>query len=322
VVRWRCADLKRVVRDRFGIDLSEVSLGRILQQVTRRRAARLSHRRHQQDRQRPSEQPDRRPAALGILPRKPSKTWPETVLTLPPTGGRGRQETLACDAVGRRGANRLDARGVPSRVSNSGTPPPTSDGVDFGALLLRPPIAYHDQPPNIRRRQGGGGPGGRIGGYGPDQRAGIEHEQDLSLPFLGVVSRRQDSQFDQSITQCNGDGMRSVVGGNVRSRFTDSGRDPYTAKKDCCSFSGRCSSMCPGDQHFPRIRHTRNGWKVQKSLQISLLLALQPVETGSHVTASTTMTLLACVTSFDMTRWLGDFASDKPGIRIVMHNPD
>jgi len=33
VVRWRCIDLKRVVRNRFGIDLSEVSLGRILKQL-------------------------------------------------------------------------------------------------------------------------------------------------------------------------------------------------------------------------------------------------------------------------------------------------
>jgi transposase len=33
VVRWRCVDLKRVVRDRFGIDLSEVSLGRVLKQL-------------------------------------------------------------------------------------------------------------------------------------------------------------------------------------------------------------------------------------------------------------------------------------------------
>jgi transposase len=33
VVRWRCVDLKRVVRDRFGVDLSEVSLGRVLKQL-------------------------------------------------------------------------------------------------------------------------------------------------------------------------------------------------------------------------------------------------------------------------------------------------
>jgi transposase len=33
VVRWRCIDLKRVVRDRFAVDLSEVSLGRILKQL-------------------------------------------------------------------------------------------------------------------------------------------------------------------------------------------------------------------------------------------------------------------------------------------------
>jgi transposase len=33
VVRWRCVDLKRVVRERFGIDLSEVSLGRVLKKL-------------------------------------------------------------------------------------------------------------------------------------------------------------------------------------------------------------------------------------------------------------------------------------------------
>jgi transposase len=33
VVRWRCVDLKRIVRERFGIDLSEVSLGRVLKQL-------------------------------------------------------------------------------------------------------------------------------------------------------------------------------------------------------------------------------------------------------------------------------------------------
>jgi len=33
VARWRCVDLKRVVRERFGIDLSEVSLGRVLKQL-------------------------------------------------------------------------------------------------------------------------------------------------------------------------------------------------------------------------------------------------------------------------------------------------
>jgi len=33
VVRWRCVDLKRVVRERFGIDLSEVTLGRVLKQL-------------------------------------------------------------------------------------------------------------------------------------------------------------------------------------------------------------------------------------------------------------------------------------------------
>jgi transposase len=33
VVRWRCVDLKRVVRQRFGVDLSEVSLGRALKKL-------------------------------------------------------------------------------------------------------------------------------------------------------------------------------------------------------------------------------------------------------------------------------------------------
>lgn len=30
VVRWRCADLKRVIKDRFDVDLDEVSVGRLL----------------------------------------------------------------------------------------------------------------------------------------------------------------------------------------------------------------------------------------------------------------------------------------------------
>lgn len=33
VVRWRCVDLKRVLGERFGVDLSEVSLGRALKQL-------------------------------------------------------------------------------------------------------------------------------------------------------------------------------------------------------------------------------------------------------------------------------------------------
>ena len=33
VVRWRCVDLKRVIGERFAVDLSEVSLGRILKKL-------------------------------------------------------------------------------------------------------------------------------------------------------------------------------------------------------------------------------------------------------------------------------------------------
>jgi transposase len=33
VVRWRCVDLKRVLSERFGVDLSEVSLGRVLKKL-------------------------------------------------------------------------------------------------------------------------------------------------------------------------------------------------------------------------------------------------------------------------------------------------
>jgi transposase len=33
VVRWRCVDLKRVLGDRFAVDLSEVSLGRVLKRL-------------------------------------------------------------------------------------------------------------------------------------------------------------------------------------------------------------------------------------------------------------------------------------------------
>jgi transposase len=33
VVRWRCIDLKRILERRFGVDLSEVSLGRVLKKL-------------------------------------------------------------------------------------------------------------------------------------------------------------------------------------------------------------------------------------------------------------------------------------------------
>lgn len=33
VVRWRCVDLKRVLGQRFGVELSEVSLGRVLKKL-------------------------------------------------------------------------------------------------------------------------------------------------------------------------------------------------------------------------------------------------------------------------------------------------
>jgi transposase len=33
VVRWRCVDLKRVLEQRFGVDLSEVSVGRVLKEM-------------------------------------------------------------------------------------------------------------------------------------------------------------------------------------------------------------------------------------------------------------------------------------------------
>jgi transposase len=33
IVRWRCADLKRVLGERFAVDVSEASLGRVLKQL-------------------------------------------------------------------------------------------------------------------------------------------------------------------------------------------------------------------------------------------------------------------------------------------------
>src|SRR5215467_3214901 len=33
VVRWRCADLKRVIKERFDVDLDEVSIGRVLKEL-------------------------------------------------------------------------------------------------------------------------------------------------------------------------------------------------------------------------------------------------------------------------------------------------
>ena len=33
VVRWRCVDLKRVIKERFGVDLGEISVGRLLKEL-------------------------------------------------------------------------------------------------------------------------------------------------------------------------------------------------------------------------------------------------------------------------------------------------
>jgi transposase len=33
IVRWRCIDLKRVIKERFDVDLDEVSVGRLLRQL-------------------------------------------------------------------------------------------------------------------------------------------------------------------------------------------------------------------------------------------------------------------------------------------------
>ena len=33
IVRWRCVDLKRVIKERFDVDLDEVSIGRILKEL-------------------------------------------------------------------------------------------------------------------------------------------------------------------------------------------------------------------------------------------------------------------------------------------------
>jgi transposase len=33
VVRWRCVDLKRVIKERFDVDLDEVSVGRVLKEL-------------------------------------------------------------------------------------------------------------------------------------------------------------------------------------------------------------------------------------------------------------------------------------------------
>jgi len=33
VVRWRCVDLKRIIKERFDVDLDEVSIGRVLKQL-------------------------------------------------------------------------------------------------------------------------------------------------------------------------------------------------------------------------------------------------------------------------------------------------
>ena len=33
VVRWRCVDLRRVIKERFGVDLGEISVGRLLKEL-------------------------------------------------------------------------------------------------------------------------------------------------------------------------------------------------------------------------------------------------------------------------------------------------
>ena len=33
VVRWRCVDLTRVIKERFDVDLDEVSIGRVLKEL-------------------------------------------------------------------------------------------------------------------------------------------------------------------------------------------------------------------------------------------------------------------------------------------------
>jgi transposase len=33
VVRWRCVDLRRIIKERFDVDLDEVSIGRVLKQL-------------------------------------------------------------------------------------------------------------------------------------------------------------------------------------------------------------------------------------------------------------------------------------------------
>jgi transposase len=33
VVRWRCVDLRRVIKQRFDVDLDEVSIGRVLKEL-------------------------------------------------------------------------------------------------------------------------------------------------------------------------------------------------------------------------------------------------------------------------------------------------
>ena len=33
IVRWRCVDLRRIIQERFGVDLDEVSIGRVLKEL-------------------------------------------------------------------------------------------------------------------------------------------------------------------------------------------------------------------------------------------------------------------------------------------------
>jgi transposase len=67
VVRWRCVDLKRVLGQRFGVDLSEVSLGRVLKKLGFSHiSARPQH---------PVQDPEAIATFKKTFPRKSQKSW-------------------------------------------------------------------------------------------------------------------------------------------------------------------------------------------------------------------------------------------------------
>src|SRR5262249_62141136 len=70
-------------------------------------------------------------------------------------GRRHQQESLSCGTIDGSSENRFGTAHLPLRAIDAGRARLANDAVDFGSLLLGPPIAHCDQEPNLRRRYSG-----------------------------------------------------------------------------------------------------------------------------------------------------------------------